>query len=107
MPWAIRMHGYFRHPVQLYESLSLFVLAFISIKSIKNHQKPLNSIFIYAFGYGLIRFSLEFFRGDKVRGIHFWSLSTSQLVSVVIVMSAIVFYFLKIKRQSELIQTLP
>jgi phosphatidylglycerol:prolipoprotein diacylglycerol transferase len=93
LPWAIKMHGHFRHPVQLYESISLFLLAFISMKSIKNTQKPLNSVFIYAFGYGLIRFSLEFFRGDKVRGIHFWNLSTSQLVSVAIVMSAIIFYF--------------
>lgn len=99
LPWAVHMHGHFRHPVQLYESLSLLALAFFSIKVIKTKKNPLNAILIYTFGYGLIRFTLEFFRGDKVRGIHFGGLSTSQYVSLTIILATIVIYLLNKKSE--------
>lgn len=89
LPWAIKMHGHFRHPVQLYESLGLFTIAAIAIAMIKRGLGLAYLIYLYIFGYGALRFLLEFFRGDKVRGIHYAGLSTSQYVSLALVMIGI------------------
>lgn len=63
-------------PIQLIESiisLSLFlILLIIHLKCEKNYL----TIIIYCLSYPIIRFILEFFRGDKERGI--FLLSTSQ-----------------------------
>lgn len=46
--------------------------------------KNANPFFIYLFLYSLIRFILEFFRGDSVRGILSCGLSISQAVSLIL-----------------------
>lgn len=68
----------YRHPVQLYEAICLFILYFILKNRVKNQV-----LAIYLISYGIIRFLLEFLRGDTIRGIYY-GLSTSQWVSVVL-----------------------
>jgi phosphatidylglycerol:prolipoprotein diacylglycerol transferase len=70
-----------RYPVQLLESLSLFALAYFCVKLIKSGKETIS---FYLISYSIIRFFLEFIRGDLIRG-EFMGLSTSQLISVFII----------------------
>ena len=80
LPWAINLHGVDRHPVQLYEAIVLISLYFIFLKRVYSNKSV---ILEYLLSYSLLRFSLEFLRGDEIRGF-LWSLSTSQVISVII-----------------------
>jgi len=82
LPWAIHLHGEFRHPVQIYESLCLFLL---SIYLFKRYLSKKSVILQYVFAYSIIRFILEFFRGDKIRGTYFYDISTSQIISLFLI----------------------
>lgn len=69
-------------PVQLYEAfgeLVIFIILCFNQRKVKKYYQPLG---IYLTFYGVMRFILEFFRGDEVRGI-FGFLSTSQWISLV------------------------
>lgn len=79
LPWSVHMHGEYRHPVQLYEALILIGIFLYLRKRYKNQK----TIFLpYLSLYFVSRFILEFFRGDKIRGIFLWGLSTSQIISL-------------------------
>ncbi len=78
-----------RLPVQAFESICniiIFVILKIHIKK-KNND---NNLFIYLILYAICRFVLEFFRGDAIRGIWIFGLSTAQLVSVVIIIISVI-----------------
>lgn len=79
------LHLYPRFPVQLVESGLCFIL-FVIIFIFTRKKAPLKgtSLGIYFISYGIIRFVLEFFRGDAIRGI--WLIfSTSQWISLFLV----------------------
>lgn len=40
--------------------------------------------------YGIIRFNMEFLRGDGIRGIYF-SLSTSQWISLALILGGVIY----------------
>ena len=82
LPWAI--HGL--HPTQLYESLFLFILTFVLLRRPASSRWPAAKVYLVS--YGVFRFLNEFLRGDTIRG--FWGpLSTSQWVSLVVILSGI------------------
>lgn len=93
LPWAISIAGELRHPTQLYEAFLLFGLSYILLLRFKK-DKPL--ILYYFVSYAVIRFGIEIFRGDEIRG-HFGPFSTSQLVSVLILLCCIVYKIRKVK----------
>lgn len=98
---SIHLHGLDRHPVQLYESGTLFVLFLILNKMVKNKLRPSLIIGGYFIGYSVIRFLLEFLRGDKIRGSIF-NLSSSQFVSIfVIIVTSIILISIKQKREKN------
>ena len=83
-------------PVQLFEALAnllIFVALWIYTKKERHWQTVLA---LYAFLYALVRFSLEFLRGDEARGIIF-GLPTSQFISAVVLLACLA-YFMKFKR---------
>ncbi len=82
LPWAIELNGISRHPVQLYEAFILIVFAGILIQRLKKN-KPLISLYFLV--YAILRFILEFFRGDEIRG-GFGYFSTSQWISLFIIL---------------------
>lgn len=90
LPWAIKMDGEYRHPVQLYEAFALFVLGYLSLKWIQKKKSNLYVVTNYLLVYSLVRFIIEFFRGDEIRGVFWLSLSTSQLISLGLFISALV-----------------
>ena len=87
-----------RFPVQLCEALfNLFL--FIVLLCLEKKKKFKNSILVvYLFSYAIGRFFLEFLRGDTYRGIYL-ELSTSQWISIFIVVGCIIYYFVKRKKQ--------
>ena len=84
-----------RIPVQLWEAM-LDVMIFIIIIILYKKQK-LNGklIYLYFIIYGIIRFILEFFRGDTIRGVY-GILSFSQIISIILICYGI-FKLLKSK----------
>lgn len=94
-PWGIHndtefvnpaLKGQPLHPVQLYESFSLLVLAGLLTWLI--HKRKLADglpALLYLMGYASIRFVMEFFRGDDDRGVVLGGmLSTSQGIALLL-----------------------
>jgi phosphatidylglycerol---prolipoprotein diacylglyceryl transferase len=69
-------------PTQLMESGGDFVL-FIMLILFRRHKKFDGQLFwLYALSYAVLRFAIEFFRGDAVRGLYFGNMiSTSQIIA--------------------------
>jgi phosphatidylglycerol:prolipoprotein diacylglycerol transferase len=83
-----------RFPVQLLEGLFNIVL-FILLNYLLKNGKLKNKIsYVYLAIYSVGRFFLEFLRGDTYRGIWF-TLSTSQIISILIIFSLIIKLFYK------------
>ena len=77
-------------PVQLIES-SFNILLFLTLLYLRRRLKSPWQIFpIYLASYAVMRFVLEFFRGDMLRGV--FLISTSQWISAVILMALLVIY---------------
>jgi phosphatidylglycerol:prolipoprotein diacylglycerol transferase len=91
LPWAVKMSNEWRHPVQLYEAISLMCLGFYILHLINSKKR--NSIIIinYFIIYASLRFVLEFFRGDTIRGITENNLSTSQFVSLALILITLAY----------------
>lgn len=83
LPWAIETMGINRHPVQLYEAITLVIVFLILLKRYKNKRPVIVS---YLASYSLVRFFLEFFRGDEIRGLWWQGLSTSQWIAILILL---------------------
>lgn len=76
-----------RFPVQALEASILFSLGFIFLFCY-NHNKT-NLLYGYSISYAVIRFLLEYLRGDTIRG-YFWMFSTSQWISIFVVIAVII-----------------
>ncbi len=92
------MVGVVRIPVQLIESgcnLLLFVCLFVLFLKRKAERELL---WVYLTAYLAIRFTLEFFRGDAIRGVRF-GLSTSQWISIALFAAAFVHWILHYRKK--------
>lgn len=93
-----------RFPVQLCEAGILLVLA--TVLCLLFLKKKFNGelMVVYLASYGVIRFILEFLRGDEIRG-RFLALSTSQWISVLTLVGVAVYVVFKLinkkKKTSE------
>ncbi len=68
-------------PIQLVESIFNITAGILLILYTRRERKPGKAIGIYIIYYSIMRFLLEFLRGDISRGIVF-NISTSQLISI-------------------------
>ena len=71
-----------RHPVQLYESFGLLVLAIAFALTPIGRAGSGRRALAYVGAYAVLRFSVETLRGDEIRGVVMGLLSTSQLISL-------------------------
>jgi phosphatidylglycerol:prolipoprotein diacylglycerol transferase len=90
VPWAVvfkdknssAVIGVHLHPTQLYEAFGNFLIfIFLHFYSKKNPQKGQITA-LYFISYAILRFTIEFFRGDLDRGSQYFGLSISQIVSI-------------------------
>jgi phosphatidylglycerol:prolipoprotein diacylglycerol transferase len=92
------------HPTQLYESFAMLIV-FGLLVWLHRHKKFDGQVLVaYAIIYGLFRFLIEFIRDDP-RGDLFGlttltGLSTSQMISLVVALGAIVFMFFRLRKTS-------
>jgi len=71
------------HPTQIYHALSDLLILGVTARLLARRRIPGQVFWVYVLSYAVLRFVVEFFRGDTVRGLFFGArLSTSQLFAV-------------------------
>lgn len=70
-------------PMQVLEAICNFIIFIVLLVTYKKFLGTYKTVGLYLVLYSIVRFTLEFFRGDLIRGIYF-SLSTSQWISIVL-----------------------
>ncbi len=88
------------HPSQLYESLAAFLIFFFLLWLAPRKSFQGQVALVYVAVYSVVRFVLEFWRGDAVRGL--WlnrTLSTSQLLAIALLI-AVAIAFPLLRRRS-------
>ena len=94
MPWGVRftdphslvppdLLGVPLHPTQLYESAANLLLFFVLARLYNKPHKDGVILLLYVACYSLLRFTIEFFRGDY-RGGFVLGLSPSQCIAILI-----------------------
>lgn len=105
LPWAVKFTNegalaplnVCLHPTQLYESAgSLAVFFFIDWYNRRKHAEG-RAFWLYLFLYGMLRFHVEFLRGDE-RGGFVLGMSPGQMVSLLLILAA-VYIFAKSKNE--------
>jgi len=91
-PLSVAPQGLPLHPSQLYESIGLIALGFLLLRHNKRPFIKLETINLYLLFYVVLRFFVEFSRGDLLRGVH-WGLSTSQWLSLGLIFVALLLDF--------------
>ncbi len=86
-------------PIQGIEAISVFIIGIICTLLVLRRTK-VKIEYLYMLSYAMLRFILEFFRGDQERGF-FIILSTSQIISlgIIIVVSLVALYNFKHNNQ--------
>ncbi|MCL2247872.1 MAG: prolipoprotein diacylglyceryl transferase [Oscillospiraceae bacterium] len=86
--------------VQLIEAACLFLISAILIIVYKKGTLKGLTVCLYGILYSITRFVLEFFRGDLHRGIY-GGLSTSQYISIVLLIGSVVLLWLIVKQSKR------
>ena len=90
------------HPTQLYESFAMLLVFFFLLWLHKRKRFSGQVILTYALLYSVIRFAIEFFRADPrgdILGLTtLTGLSTSQMISLVIGVAALILLILRRRR---------
>ena len=115
-PWSVIFHnedahalvgvplGVPLHPSQLYESAGAFLLLFVLLAVLKRRKFEGQVFALYLLSYAVLRFALEFFRGDVARGTVFGGvLSTSQFIAVLVLFLTLAALPLIAKRKTEVL----
>lgn len=88
-------------PMQIVESICNLIIFIIILLTYKKFKGTYKAIGLYFVLYSTVRFVLEFFRGDAVRGIIV--LSTSQWISIVFFIVGIILLAYSYKNKKEVI----
>lgn len=72
-------------PVWFVEAFGCLLLFWFFRKN--RFKRSRHSFLIYFIAYGSLRFFVEFWRGDTIRGVYGW-ISTSQIISIIVVAGA-------------------
>ena len=110
LPWAItytnplahRLHPELPfdalHPAVLYELVAVLLIALVLDRfgAVQREQGQITLLWVIL--YGIARMVVELFRGDQIRGTLFGPLSTSQSISLVLVLGAASWMYLRSRR---------
>ncbi len=105
LPWAITFSdpvantnvgvplGIPLHPTQVYEAVGTLALCILLL--VFERRRYSGETFVrYLFGYAILRFTIEIFRGDP-RGSVFGAMSTSQFIAICLVVTAAAIWALR------------
>ncbi|MFN8138718.1 MAG: prolipoprotein diacylglyceryl transferase family protein [Fimbriimonadales bacterium] len=96
LPWAVQMHGEWRHPSQLYLSVSAALIFFFMLYlHARVDKRTLFPIFLALFG--ISRFAIEFFRERQPL---FAGVSLAQIVCLELSVTALVILYLNKRHQT-------
>lgn len=90
-------------PVQLIEAIAEFILFFLLAGLARRKNSGFMMLGFWLIGYGILRFILEFFRGDNYRGF-IGALSVSQTISLITVALGIFILVKKVRFTAKSIQ---
>jgi phosphatidylglycerol---prolipoprotein diacylglyceryl transferase len=99
------------HPTQLYESFTMFAVFGLLVYLHRKKKFDGQVLITYGIIYGLFRFLVEFIRDDP-RG-DLWGLttmtglSTSQMISLLVAIGAIVFMVIRLRKASQITSEIP
>lgn len=98
--------GILRHPSQLYEAFFEGLVLFIFVWLMRNKVKfPGQLLAFYLFGYGFLRFFIEFFREpDPQVGLFLNFLTLGQIFSAITMASMLALYFRNKQKMIDLIK---
>jgi phosphatidylglycerol:prolipoprotein diacylglycerol transferase len=107
--WASKLGGDLAplhlHPTQLYESFAMLAIFLFLIWLHRRKRFSGQVILFYAVLYGITRFTIEFFRddprGDILSLTTLTGLSTSQLISLIVGLSALFILILRYRRSAD------
>lgn len=100
LPWAVMFNdqntlavkGVLIHPTQLYEALGNLIF-FLVLHQYNKKTHPAGKTFaFYLIGYAVLRFVIEFFRGDY-RGAELFGMSVAQVLSVFVFAAGIIIIY--------------
>lgn len=94
------VEGVKRLPIQLIEACALLVLFGVLLVLFFKEKAHGRLICVYLISYAVLRFTLEFFRGDAIRG-HFLMLSTSQWISLLTLIGVGLYIFLSRRKAKK------
>jgi phosphatidylglycerol---prolipoprotein diacylglyceryl transferase len=93
------------HPTQLYESFAMLLVFVFLLYLHKRRRFPGQVILAYALLYSIVRFAIEFVRddprGDILGLTSLTGLSTSQLISIVIGVTALILLIVRRRRTQQ------
>ncbi len=88
------------HPTQIYHALADLLLLAVTAWLMTRRRFEGQVFWVYVLGYAVLRFVVEFYRGDAVRGLFFGdTLSTSQVIAAPAALLAIVM-LVRLKRRA-------
>jgi phosphatidylglycerol---prolipoprotein diacylglyceryl transferase len=101
VPWAVTFRDIYAtrqvgtpidtplHPTQLYESAATLLIFLVLVWMARRKSFSGQITLAYVALYAIVRFGIEFYRGDAVRGTVFGTwMSTSQFIAVLMVLGA-------------------
>ncbi len=92
------------HPVQLYESFSMLIVFFFLLWLYKRKRFSGQIILTYALLYSVVRFAVEFVRddprGDLLGLTTLTGLSTSQMISLIVAVSAVIAFVIRRRKSA-------
>ena len=100
-PLVPELNDVSRLPIQLIESFCNFMIFLTLLFMFKKFILRKKLIYVYMVIYAPIRFVLEFFRGDAIRGFLFF-LSTSQWISILLFVFGAVNLILRRERKKQI-----
>jgi phosphatidylglycerol:prolipoprotein diacylglycerol transferase len=116
MPWGVTFTNQYAynnvgvplhiplHPTQIYESIGAFCLFLLLMWRLHRKHIAGQILLEYLILYALLRFAIEFYRGDDRGFVLYGLLSTSQFIAILTILgSAAVYYFL-LRRSREVPQ---
>lgn len=81
-------------PIQCVEAIFNLLITGVLLLYAKRRRRDFSITSLYIILYSALRFFLEFFRGDDIRG-NFYIFSTSQWISLILFLISLIFYFTK------------